>query len=401
MIYKYVAYTPQKKVVKGTLGVISESVAVETLERAGLRILSLKEVRRWSIEQLLPTLFGVKAQDVILFSRQLAMLFERGTGFLTALRLSRDQTTSRVLKKILTDVVTDVEAGSTFSAAVVKHPQAFPLAYSRMMRVGEQTGKLEVVLKEVATHMEQDEATGKRVRAALTYPGLVVFLGIATAVVLVTAVLPPLIRVFAQFNTQLPWPTRLILTLASFAADYKFYLLGIVFLLIALLLWAVTRSSGRYQLERLVMKLPMIGRIVLVRNLSHFTRITSILLGAGLPMIEVITMARQSAQSEVVRRALDNIPRSVLQGQGLSQAMEASRLFPSMLIQMVITGEETNTLDSSFATLADHYEFEFNQALTVFISTLEPLLVVLVGLVVGFIAVAAMMPIYSIYDVMG
>lgn len=149
------------------------------------------------------------------------------------------------------------------------------------------------------------------------------------------------------------------------------------------------------------MKLPMIGRIVLVRNLSHFTRITSILLRAGLPMIEVITMARQSAQSEVVRRALDNIPRNVLQGQGLSQAMEASQLFPSMLTQMVTTGEETNTLDSSFATLADHYEFEFNQALTVLISVLEPLLVVLVGLVVGFIAIAAMMPIYSIYDVMG
>lgn len=401
MTYKYIAYTPQKTVVRGTLGVTSESVAVETLERAGMKVLSLKQVRRRSIEELVPILFGVKTQDVILFSRQLAMLLEKGTGFLTALRLSRDQTTSRVLKKILTDVVKDVESGNTFSDAVTRHPQAFPLTYSRMMRVGEQTGKLEVVLREVVTHMEQDEATRKRVRAALTYPGLVVFLGIATAVVLVTAVLPPLIRVFAGFNTQLPWPTRLILALASFVADYKFYLLGVAFLLIALLLWAVTRSSGRYQLERLVMKLPMIGHIVLVRNLSHFTRITSILLGAGLPMIEVITMARQSAQSEVVRRALDNIPKSVLQGQGLSQAMKASQLFPSMLIQMVITGEETNTLDSSFAALAAHYEFEFNQSLTVFISMLEPVLVVLIGLVVGFIAVATMMPIYSIYDVMG
>ena len=401
MNYKYVAYTPQKKVVKGTLGVVSESVAVEALERAGLRILSLKEVRQWNIEQVLPTLFGVKVLDVILFSRQLAMLLEKGTGFVTALRLSRDQTTSRVLKKILTGVVTDVETGSTFSAAVAKHPQAFPPAYSRLMRVGEQTGKLEVVLRDVATHMEQDEAAGKRVRTALIYPGLIVTLGVVTVVVLVRVVLPPLMRIFAQFNTQLPWPTRVVLALAGFVSDYKFYLLGAVFLLVSLLIWYSTRSSGRYQLERLVMKLPVIGRISLLRNLSHFSRITSVLLGAGLPVTEVMAVARQSVQSEVIRQELGNIPKSLLQGQGLSQAMKASHLFPSMLIQMVITGEETNTLDSSFAVVADHYEFEFNQALTVFISMLEPLLVLLVGLGVGFVAISAMMPIYSIYDIMG
>lgn len=401
MNYKYVAYTSQKKVVKGMLGVISESVAIETLERAGLRVLSLKEVKTWSIEQLLPTLFGVKARDVILFSRLLAMLLERGTGFQTALRLSRDQTTSRVLKKILTDVVTDVEAGSTFSTAVAKHPQAFPLAYSRMMRVGEQIGKLEVVLREVATYMEQDEITKKRVRAALTYPVFVVLLGLVSVVVLVTTVLPPLIRIYAEFNAQLPWPTRLTIAFASFVYDYRFYLLGAVLLFASVLIWFATRSSGRYQLERLVMKLPVIGRIRLLRSLSHFSHTVSILLGAGLPMIEVMTVARQSVPSEVVRQALRNIPKSLLQGQGLSQGMKTSQLFPSMLIQMVMTGEETNTLDSSFAAVADHYEFEFNQALAVFMSMLEPLLIVLLGLVVGFIAISAIMPIYSIYDVMG
>ncbi|MEW6034286.1 MAG: type II secretion system F family protein [Chloroflexota bacterium] len=401
MAYRYVAYTPQKRVVRGTLSVASKSAAVETLERAGVKILSLRQVRRWSIEELLPTLFRVKVQDVILFSRQLAMLLERGTGFLTALRLARDQTTNKVFRRTLADIVKDVEAGKTFCDALTKHPQAFPLTYSRTVRVGEQTGKLEIALREAANHMEQDETTRKRIRSALTYPVFVVLLGVGSAVVLVTTVLPPLMRVLAEFNTELPWPTRLILGLASFISDYKFYLLGVVLLLVALLLWAANRSSRRYQLERLVMKSPMIGRVVLVRNLSQFTRVTSILLGAGLPIIEVISATRQSVQSEVVRRALDEIPKSILQGQSLSQAMKASRLFPSMLVQMVTTGEETNTLDSSFAALADHYEFEFNQTLNMLISMLEPLLVTLIGLIVGIVAIATMMPIYSIYNAMG
>ncbi|TET68178.1 MAG: type II secretion system F family protein [Dehalococcoidia bacterium] len=401
MAYEYVAYTPQRNVVKGTLGVTNETVAVEALERAGLMVLSLREVRRWDIERQLPTLFRVKTQDVILFSRQLAMLLERGTGFLTALQLSRDQIASKVLQKILTAVITDVKTGSSFSTAIAKHPQAFPLAYSRMMRVGEKTGKLEVVLREVATYMEQDEATRKKVRIALTYPVFVVLLGLVTGIVLVFAVIPPLMHIFAEFNTQLPWPTRILLALGGFVSGYKFYLLGAVFSLALLFVWYAGRSAGRYQLERLIMKLPVIGRISLLRSLSHFSRITSILLGAGLPIIEVMPLVRQSVQSEVLRQELENVPKSLLQGQSLSQAMKSSRLFPGMFVQMVITGEETNSLDSSFAALADHYEFEFNQALTVLMSMLEPLLVVLVGLVVGFIAIAAMMPIYSIYDVMG
>ncbi|MBA7637980.1 Type II secretion system protein F [subsurface metagenome] len=213
--------------------------------------------------------------------------------------------------------------------------------------------------------------------------------------------IPPLMHIFAEFNTQLPWPTRILLALGSFVSGYKFYLLGAVFSLALLFVWYAGRSAGRYQLEKLIMKLPVIGRISLLRSLSHFSHITSILLGAGLPIIEVMPLVRQSVQSEVLRQELENVPKSLLQGQSLSQAMKSSRLFPGMLVQMVITGEETNSLDSSFAALAEHYEFEFNQTLTVLMSMLEPLLVVLVGLVVGFIAIAAMMPIYSIYDVMG
>lgn len=399
MAYKYVAYTPQKKVVKGTLGVSSESMAVEVLERAGLMVLSLKKARSWSIKHLLPSLFGARTRDVVLFSRQLAMLLERGTGFLTALKLSRDQTANGELKRILSNVVEDVEAGNTLSAAVAKHPLAFPLSYSRMMKVGEETGNMEVILRKVADNMERDAAARNKVRAAMTYPAFILLIGIVTVVVLITAALPPLTRLFTEFDTPLPWTTRALLAFTDFVSDYKLYILGAAILLVAAAVWYVRRPSGRERWERLIFKLPVIGRLTLVHDMSAFSRIMALLLGAGLPMTEVMTVARRSMSSQVMRRSLAEIPRNLYEGQGLSQAMKANRIFPSVLVQMVATGEETNTLDSSFEAVADHYDSEFDDSLAALTSYLEPVLLLLVGLVVGFIAVSVIMPIYSVYDV--
>lgn len=398
MSYKYVAYTPQKKVIRGTLNVLTENVAVATLEQAGLRILSLKKVRGWNIEALFPSLSGVKTRDVILFSRQLAMMLERGTGFLTALRLSHDQTTNKALKRILTTIINDIQAGSTFSAAVAKHPQAFPISYSRMMKVGEETGNMESVLREMASNMERNEAIKKKIKSAITYPAFILILGLVAAFILITSVLPTLTQLFEQFDAQLPWTTRLLIALIDFTSTYKSYIFIIGLLLVLLTIWYIRRPSGRYQFEKLVLKLPVIGHLSLLYNMCNFSRIMSMLLRAGLTITEVITIARQSVQSEVVGRALGNIPKNLFQGQGLSQAMKTNPLFPSLLVQIVTTGEETNTLDSSFAAIAEHYEAEFDDTATRLTSLMEPLMMLIVGLVVGFIAISIIMPIYSIYN---
>jgi type IV pilus assembly protein PilC len=401
MAYKYIAYDFQKKLISGTLAVVEQSTAVKALERAGLCILSLREVKRPRFLKWLPPLFEVKNQDVILFSRQLAVMLARGTAFLTALKLAREQVYGRALKKVLREVIAEVETGTTFSAAVEKHPRAFSVAYSKLMRVGEKTGKLEVVLKQIADYMEQDETTKKKVKTAITYPVFVVLLGAVTGVILVTVVIPPLTRIFAEFNTQLPWPTRFVLALAGFITSYKYYVLGTGCSVFLFLVWFSRRPTGRYLMEKILLKMPIMGRLYRLRTMAHMSRITSMLVGAGLPVVEVMQLARQSVQSEMLRRELHRIPDYLLQGRSLSQAMQNITWFPSMVNQMVIIGEETNTLDASFNTLADHYDFEFGQAMSVFMSTLEPALVLLVGVVVGFIAVSAMMPIYSIYDVMG
>ena len=401
MAYKYLAYTPKKKVIKGKLDVLTEDGAAATLERAGLRILSLKKARNWNIWALVSSLSGVKTRDVILFSRRLAMMLERGTGFLAALQISQDQTDSKALKRILTAIINDIRSGSTFSAAVAKHPQVFPISYSRMMKVGEETGNMESVLREMASNMERNEATKKKIKAALTYPAFILILGLVAAVILVTAVLPTLTRLFTQFDAQLPLTTRMLMAFIDFTSSYISYIFSIGFLLILLTVWYIRRPSGRYRFEKLLLRLPVIGRLSLLYNMCNFSRIMSMLLRAGLSITEVITIARQSVGSEVTRRALGDIPKNLFQGQGLSQAMKADRIFPNLLLQIVTTGEETNTLDSSFAAVAEHYEAEFEDASARLTSLLEPLMMLLIGLAVGYIAISLIMPIYSVYNAIG
>ncbi|UCD08322.1 MAG: type II secretion system F family protein [Dehalococcoidales bacterium] len=400
MNFKYTAYTPQQKIIKGVLEVADKKIAIESLERAGYNILSLKSYRKINIEDVLPSLFSVKKSDIVLFSRQLAMLLEKGIKFLAALELSKDQVHNRILKKRLKTILEDVEGGSTFSDALSKHPDVFPVTYSHMIKVGEKAGKLEVVLREEAEHIEQEELIRKKIRSAFIYPSVIFVMGIGTVIILLTTVLPSMMDLFSQFGSELPLPTRITVSLAEFFDNYAMYLiLGI--LIFTLLIMTYSRTiSGKYNLERILLCLPVVGRIISLRNLEQFSRISSILLSAGLPVPEVILIARQGVQSETVRHELAKIPESLIQGQGLSGSMKKSALFPSMLIQMITTGEETNTLESSFEALAEHYAYEFNQSLNTFISLLEPVLILVIGLIIGFIAISAMMPIYSIYDVM-
>ena len=398
MPYKYVAYDKEKQMVKGVLPVSTEGLAIDTLAKSGLRILSLKEVKPRGLQGMSSLFSSVKPSDVVLFSRQLAMLLERGTGFITALRLSRDQAPGSKLKRVLSSVIADIEAGNTFSSAIEKYPQIFPLSYRRMIQVGEQTGSLEGVLFEVAAYMERDEATKKKIKSMMVYPTFILILGIATAILLVLFVLPPLVRLFDAFGTQLPWTTRALLAVSGFLGDYILYVITIAFLAVVLIIWYVKRPGGRYLLERIIWKLPVVRRISVLRSMHNLCRVMSILIGSGLSMIEVLKIAEQSAHSEMVRRALRKVPDRLFQGQSLSGAMGTDELFPSVLTQMVMLGENTNSLDNSFATMADHYEFEFNESVRAFTAVLEPALMLIVGLGIAFIAVSVIMPIYQIYS---
>jgi len=400
MPYRYVAYTVDKKVINGTLGVSEEAVAADVLENAGLRILSLKETRCRHIDEWLPSIFGPRPRDVALFSHQLALLLEKGNGFRASLRLCRDQTTNRGLKRALETILEDVESGMTFSKSLTKHPRLFPLSYCRMVEVGENTGRLEAVLRRLATNIEHSIAVQKKLRSAAAYPVFVLIFGLATVTVLVTAALPPLINLFSEYEAALPFPTQLVLSFRDFMVGYGAYLAGAAVLLGSVAVWRHDKPFVQRWREKILLKVPVISRLSLYNSLNDFSRTMSMLLSAGLPMAEVVNLARRSVHSLRLGRTLDEVPVSLFQGERLSESLKKSGLFPGLVVQLIATGEETNTLDASFESVAEHYESEFNETLTMFTSIVGPALLLLVGLVVGFITIAVIMPINSIYQVL-
>jgi len=401
MPYKYVAYTDAGIIVKGSIEASSEQLAKQALIRSGYKPLSVKAASaRPSLRQSMPSLFGVKAQEVIVFSRQLATLVERGINALHALRLLKDQVRNPAFREIIGELIKDVQQGSSLAEAIAKHPNAFPPLYSRMVKVSEQTGDLEQSLRQTANYMEREIGVMKRARRVMLYPAFIAILASGVIAILVTFTLPPLIEMFNQFDTQLPLITRLFLGVGGIVTDYTLYLLFGIAGIAALIVWFVKSSSGRRRLDRLLLKMPLIGTINRLREVAHFGRTTSLLLNAGLSMPETMELTIQTTRNVIVRDTLKTIHMEIMKGQGLSTPMSSSDLFPPVFIQMVKVGEQTGTLTDELMAISESYEQEVDERVNNLLALMEPLLLVGVGLFVAFIAVSVIMPIYTMMGAM-
>ena len=402
MAYRYVAYDADRKVVEGTIEVATEALAREALQRSDYRLLVLKAARpKLSARQLFPTLFRVKTRDVIVFSRLLATLLERGTDIIAALQLLREQVGNSVLREVVSSIIQEINQGSSFSDAIARHPNAFPVAYRQMLKVGERTGNLEVLLKQIADYMERERTALAKATRALVYPAFILLAAVGVIGIMMTVVLPSLMETFTQVDAELPLTTKLLIALSGFLSSYKFNLLGVGLGITLLLFWYIRRPAGRRNLDRLLVRLPFIGRINLLREMSHFSRTTSMMLKAGVPMTEIMNMVVQMARNGVLRDALDEVRREMLKGQGLYRPMAANELFPRLLVQIVRVGEEAGTLSDDLAVVTEFYTQEIDERISSLLTLMEPCIFLVLGLVVAFIAVSVIMPIYTVMGAVG
>jgi type IV pilus assembly protein PilC len=276
------------------------------------------------------------------------------------------------------------------------HPTAFPSLYARTMAVGERTGHMEDTLRQLATFLEKEQALSRKLRDAATYPAFVLGVAVFVVVIVVAVALPPIVDLFDSFHADLPVPTQILIGISKFASGYgSFLIFGAIVLLLVAIYYGST-PNGRRIRDRLVLRLPVIGKVVLQGQVARFTRTASVLIQAGLPLAEVMELILQTVDNTVVYAALDRVRLALLSGQGLSGPLAAERIFPLMLSQMVMVGEETGTLEANLATLADFYEDETDRSVKNLASLMEPALTVFVGGIVGFIAVSIVMPMYSV-----
>ncbi len=398
MAYKYKAYTNDKKIVQGTIEVTSESLAEGALYRAGYQhILSLKEVPPGlSLERLIPTLFGVRTQDVIDFSNQLTTLIESGINILTSLKLLEGQTSKPSLKKIIDGLVEEIQGGNSLSQALTCYPQAFHNTYCQVIKASEQAGNLETGLRQAASYMEKQAAANQKIKRAMLYPAFVLLMAIGVSILLITVALPPLVELFTSFGADLPWMTQLLITVTEFAIKHILYILGGLLILIMSTVGLLRLPSVKQAKDKLMLKIPLIGAINIERSVHHFCRTASMLLKAGLRLPQIMDIAIQTNRNQIIRQALSHVRDRLIQGEGLSQPMSEIELFPPLLVEMVVVGEKSGAMDSTLATLADFYERRVDRRIDALISMIEPVLTLIIGIVVIFIALSMITPLYSI-----
>ncbi|MBI2856109.1 MAG: type II secretion system F family protein [Chloroflexi bacterium] len=402
MPFKYIAYTADNQMVQGVLDAYAEKAAEESLDKAGFRVISLKEVKRPpTIEELFPSLFNIKGQDIITFSRQLATLFEAGLAILPALQVLEDQITNKPFKKIITQLIQDLQSGSSFSAAIDKHPSVFPEMFRRMLHIGERTGDSALVLRQVADYLERQSAATKKAAKALMIPVITLFLAFGVVALLITVALPPMIEMFGSLDIDLPLPTRMLMGLVAFTETFRVQILLTLVIGGGVAYFYIKSPQGEKTFQRFLLKTPILGRTIVVGEIARFSRTMSVLLSAQISLPEIIGVAYQSTKNVLMHEGLADVQRGLMQGQGLSVPLSASPIFPKMLVQMIKVGEETGTLDTTLATLAQFYDRELEDRTDSITGMIEPVMTIGIALVVGFIALSVIMPMYSIVGAFG
>jgi len=398
MLYQYVACSESGEIVKGKLSAMSENAITDMLGYAGYRLVNLKPcIPLLSLEKLKTQLFAVKPTDIILFYRQMALLLESGVNIITALGLLQEQIDNYTLKKTVNEVIADLRGGDQLSVAMERHPEVFSSLSCRTLKIGEQTGALEQMLRQVADYMEKELATRKGIKSALMYPIIAAAVTVVVVGVLMFFVLPAFSDLYSSMGAELPAITKIMMDFSVLLRNYAMYIMLISLIIIGLGLVYFRTVSGKYKLDALLMRMPMLGKVRHLNELARCCRSISLLFTAGLPLPEIMPMVVQGCNNRVMAQALDEVHREMLKGEGLSKPMSKNSLFLPMMVQMVKVGEETGSLDSSLQAVAQNYEAEAADKTKSLIGLIQPVMTLVIAGIVGLIALSMVSAMYSMY----
>lgn len=398
MVYQYIACNESGEIAKGKLSAESEEAVTNLLSYAGYRLINLKPYTPFlSSDRLTSSLFQIKQAEIILFYRQLALLIESGINIVTSLELLQKQASNRLLKKVIGDLVADLRQGNQFSTALGKHPEVFPTISCRTLGIGEQTGSLETMLVQMADYMEKDEASKKSIKSALTYPIISLVVTLVVVGVMVGFVLPAFNNLYSSLGAELPAITRIVIDGGDMLRNNAMYIILALLAGGGMAFAYIKTPSGRYKWDKLMITMPMLGRVIHLGKLARCCRNIALLFRAGLPLTEIMPLVIQSSDNKVMAQALGEVQQDMLNGEGLSQPMSKNGFFLPMMVQMVKVGEETGTLDTTLMAVVKNYETEAEDKTRSLIGFIQPAMTLAIAVVVGIIALSLVSAMYSVY----
>jgi type IV pilus assembly protein PilC len=383
---------------KGEISGVSVDSVKSLLEERGLKVMDLKQ-KKTGLNAEITLLKRVKAAELTVMTRQLATMISSGMTLLRAFYVLEDQIENKLLAETVGAVREDIESGLAFSVALEKHPKVFSPLYIAMVRAGETGGVLEQSLDRIADQLEKDDALRRQVKSAMAYPTVVLSFAFCVLLGLIAFIVPVFVKVFKDFGGKLPFITQLTVN-ASHMVTGQWYILlfGGIGLVVGFRKWRKS-EWGRPQWDRLRLRVPMkIGNTVQKIALARWSRTFAALYSAGVPIMQAIEVTGQTAGNAVVEKSMADVIESVKSGGSIADPLKDAPIFPPMVAQMIAVGEETGNLDAMLSKVADFYEDEVAAAVKALTSILEPVMIILVGGIVGFIVIAMYMPMFKVYD---
>jgi type IV pilus assembly protein PilC len=394
--FRYVAMDPSGTTVKGMLEAPSAVRARNDLLGRDLRLLDFKERKRFAEIEITPK--KIRPAEVMVFSRQLASFLRAGIPILDALEMLSEDASDKLLGQMLVEVIDALRAGSTFADAVAAHQQMFPSYYVSIVRSAELSGNLDVVLDQLATYIERDLEATRAVKSALLYPSVIFVLSIGVVMLLVIYVLPKFDDFFKSFHATLPLPTRILIGIGKFFGDYGAVVFLLFVLIVVLLLLYTRTETGRLSRDRLLLRIPAVGPVVRYAAAERFCRILGAMLRAGVPIPESMTAATDATNNLDYKKRLVGAREATLRGEGMSRPINDTEMFPKPVEKMLRVGEESGTLDQQLESAAEYCESERSYKLKRLTTLFEPAVIVFMGLIVGFVAIALISAMYGIYN---
>jgi type IV pilus assembly protein PilC len=385
---------------KGEMEAGDKQAVAAQLRSKGLIVVDIEEQAPANAGDILARFKRVKADELVIATRQLATMVNSGMSLLRALYIIEEQTENDKLREIWIDVRKDVEAGLALSDALRKHPDIFNDLYVAMVEAGETGGILDSTLLRVADQLEKDAALKRQIKAAMMYPSLIGGFAFVVLFALVAFLVPVFEKIFKDFGGELPAITKFTVWLSHLFTERFYVLFGVVFAVVWLFRYWKNSERGRMQWDRLKLKFPMkIGDIVQKVALARFSRTFSGLIAAGVPMLEAIDITGKTSGNKVIEKAMNEVRDSVKKGGSLTAPMmDVPEAFPVMVTQMIAVGEETGALETMMTKVAEFYEEQVAAAVKALTSILEPIMIVAVGGIVGFIVIAMYLPMFKVYD---
>ena len=390
--FEYTARTATGEEKTGTVDLPSREDVVQHLRKNRMMVVRVREAKKRKKGGRVPT------RDVVIFTRQFATMINSGLPLVQALDILAQQTDNKNLSDVTKQVVYDVESGNTLADALAKHKNAFSQLFVNMVAAGEAGGILDTILLRLAAFLEKNDAIIRKVKGAMIYPGVIFSVAGGAVVILLVFVIPTFQGMFASVNLELPLPTRVVIAMSQILQDFWYVMIGAAVGLFFLIRWYYATDGGKLVIDRIMLKFPVLGDLLRKSAVSRFTRTLGTLLASGVSILEGLEITARTAGNRVIHDAVMQSRGSIAGGETIAGPLEKSGVFPPMVTSMIAVGEATGGLDEMLSKIADFYDDEVDAAVGALLSLMEPIMIVVLGVVVGGMIMAMYLPIFDMVN---